>query len=117
MSTLKRDTMHLRNKSAVGLLVVCYVLGSACLLAQAPQTTATVPAQSQSAPAQGQLTPLPPDFDSSDPAVPVWARRATPATPANAAPSDSTSAANVPSGTKTTPPLPDLSPNVDTSNQ
>jgi Ca-activated chloride channel family protein len=117
MSTLKRDTMHLRNKSAVGLLVASCVLGSACLLAQTPQAASAAPTQSQTAPSPGQLTPLPPDFDSSDPAVPVWARRATPATPSNATPGASTSAANAPSGTKTTPPLPDLSPNVDTTNQ
>jgi len=109
--------MHLRNKSAVGLLVASYVLGSACLWAQTPQANSAAPTQSQSSASQAPLTPLPSDFDSSDPAVPVWARRATPATPSNAAPSGSTSAANVPSGTKTTPTLPDLSPNVDTTNQ
>ncbi len=106
--------MHLRNKSAIGLLFVSSLLGSACLWAQNPPATSASPAQSQTTPAQ--LTPLPSDFDSSDPAVPVWARRAGSATPANNA-ANSTTAANIPSGNKTAPAIPDLSPNVDTPNQ
>jgi Ca-activated chloride channel homolog len=108
--------MHLRNKSAVGLLLASFWFGNACLWAQNPPAASAAPAQSQTAQVQqGALTPLPSDFDSSDPAVPVWARRATPAT--NAAASGTTTAANVPSGTKTTPPLPDLAPSVDVTNQ
>ena len=113
--------MHLRNKTVVGLLFASYLFGSACLWAQSsPAGTGSAASnQSQAAPAQGTLTPLPPDFDSSDPAVPVWARRATPATPSNNAPggSTATSASNIPSGTKPPATLPDLSPNVDTTNQ
>ncbi len=104
--------MHLRNKSAVGLLFVSSLLGSACLWAQNPPATSASPAQSQTTQA---LTPLPSDFDSSDPAVPVWARRADATTPANNA-ANSTTGANIPTG-KTAPPIPDLSPNVDTTNQ
>jgi Ca-activated chloride channel family protein len=116
MSTPKRDTMHLRNKSAVGLLIASYLLGNACLGAQTSPAASAAPAQSQTAPASAPLTQLPSDFDSSDPAVPVWARRATPATPTNNAAGNTTTAANIP-GTKTAPSLPDLSPNVDTANQ
>ena len=113
--------MHLRNKSAVGLLLASLLIGNACLWAQNPPASSTLPAQSQTAPAQSSLTPLPPDFDSSDPAVPVWARRAAPATPANNAATSTTAAnipsGNTPSGNKPAPAIPDLSPNVDTTNQ
>src|SRR6266849_1777923 len=117
MSTPKRDTMHLRNKSAVGLLLASLLLGTACLWAENQPAGSTSPAQSQTATAQAPLTQLPSDFDSNDPAVPVWARRATPATPATTAASGSTSAANIPSGNKPATAIPDLSPNVDTTNQ
>ena len=108
--------MHLRNKSAVGLLIASYLLGNACLWAQTPPATSASPTQSQAAPAQGPLTQAPSDFDSTDPAVPVWARRAAPAPTANNA-SGANTAGNIPSGTKQAPAIPDLSPDVDTTNQ
>jgi Ca-activated chloride channel homolog len=108
--------MHLRNKSAVGLLIASFLLGNACLWAQNPPATSVSPAQSQTTPAPGPLTQVPGDFDSSDPAVPVWARRAAAPAPSASNTSGTTnSAANVPSGNK--PSIPDLSPNVDINNQ
>ncbi len=73
--------MHLRNKQVVGVL-------SFLLLATA--SFWGIQAQPNQAPAQQnqrvQPTPLPPDVDPNDPALPVWARPAMPApAPGNAA--------------------------------
>lgn len=65
--------MHRRNELVVGVLSFL-LLGSALVAAQ---TQPSQP-QSQSGPQTVQATPLPPDVDPNDPALPVWARPATP---------------------------------------
>lgn len=74
----KRDIMHLRNSSGFRVLIV-FLIGT--LSASWAQTPAT-PSQPQKV----QPTPLPPDVDPSDPALPVWARPATPAPAKSASP-------------------------------
>src|ERR1051326_1860980 len=98
MFTPRRDTMHLRNKMAVRVLFAFWLLAFAT----------TVFAQSQqpasSGPIKVQPTTLPSDVDPSDPAVPVWARPAVPATPAQ----PPASAANTPTKTQPSTLPPDL---------
>jgi Ca-activated chloride channel family protein len=90
--------MHLRNKMAVRVLFAFWLLAFAT----------TVFAQSQqpasSGPTKVQPTTLPSDVDPSDPAVPVWARPAVPATPAQ----PPASAANTPTKTQPSTLPPDL---------
>jgi Ca-activated chloride channel family protein len=73
MSMPERDTMLLRNNRAFGILVISLACASPFWGAQAPS------APTQQGPQQVQPTPLPSDIDPSDPALPVWARPATPA--------------------------------------
>src|SRR5215471_12710943 len=79
MCTPKRDTMHLRNKTVVGV-VSCSVLATAFLLkgqaVQGPDNQH-----------QPQATPLPKDIDPTDPALPVWMRPAHPVAKSTPAPS------------------------------
>ena len=72
MSMPERDTMHLRNKKVFGVFGFILLGAGAFWGAQSP---ATQPAQNQQ---KIQPTPLPSDIDPSDPALPVWARPATP---------------------------------------
>lgn len=80
--------MHLRNKPAIWA-VLCTLL-----------IATSLPGQTQPAPAQGQSTqtvqptPLPPDVDPNDPAVPAWVPK--PARPPAAANTTKTPATNVP---------------------
>lgn len=62
--------MHLRNSSWLRILTILLVGSLSASWAQNPAT----PSQPQKV----QPTPLPPDVDPSDPALPVWARPATP---------------------------------------
>src|SRR5215467_8263303 len=92
MSMPERDTMHLRNKKAVGVLFFT-LAATAFLGAQAH------PSQPQAqTPQRVEPTPLPPDVDPYDPAIPAWARPATPPPSANATPgaANATPGANVP---------------------
>jgi Ca-activated chloride channel homolog len=92
MSMPERDTMRLRNKPVFSIF--CFMLLGATSFwgAQGPTTQ---PAQNQQ---RVQPTPIPSDIDPSDPALPVWAKPATPA-PGTAASKPATPA-NVPSGTR-----------------
>jgi Ca-activated chloride channel homolog len=73
--------MHLRNKTAVGL-VFCSVLAAALfLMAHA--------VQGQDSQHQPQATPLPKDVDPTDPALPVWMRPAAPVAKSTPAPNPS----------------------------
>ena len=96
MSTPERDIMHLRNKVVVGLAITAAM--SVGLIAraqsQAPQVQQKI-----------QATPLPSDVDPSDPAVPAWARPATPPKSASNASDTTTSAGNVRSGKAAAPDL------------
>jgi Ca-activated chloride channel homolog len=75
--------MHRRNNQVVGTLLFLLLVTSPFMGLQAQ------PNQAPGAQAQGtqhiQPTPLPPDVDPNDPAIPVWARPATPPAAANAA--------------------------------
>lgn len=94
--------MHLRNRVVVALTACGLVAGSIAAGAQAP-------AQPQAPQNQKvQATPLPSDIDPSDPAVPTWARPATPPKAAGTTPGTTTTAANVPSGKGAA--VPDLAP-------
>lgn len=81
--------MHLRNKTVLWVLA-CFLLGGSVFSpAQTQQNQGTAAA------AQGsvQPTPLPGDVDPSDPALPVWAKPATPPPSAKATPNTPPSAA------------------------
>src|SRR5580765_4792014 len=89
MSMPERDTMRLRNKWVVGTLSFVLMGASSFWGTQSPTTQ---PQQNQQ---RIQATPVPSDIDPSDPALPVWAKPATPPptaantkpTPANVPPS------------------------------
>jgi Ca-activated chloride channel family protein len=87
------DIMHRQNKQVIGV-VVFLLLVTTCLMGQGQ------PSQASSQGTQSiQPTPLPPDVDPKDPAVPVWVPRpaAPPTTSNTAKPGTSTNAGNVPS--------------------
>ena len=89
MSMPERDTMRLRNKRVIGTLSFVLLGASSFWGAQGP---ATQPQQNQQ---RIQATPVPSDIDPSDPALPSWAKPATPPpTAANTKPA--TPATNVP---------------------
>jgi Ca-activated chloride channel family protein len=69
----ERDIMRLRNKQIVGTLFFV-LLGATSFCGTQGQTTQ--PQQNQQ---RIQATPVPSDIDPSDPALPVWAKPATPA--------------------------------------
>src|SRR5689334_19778371 len=101
MFTQKRDIMQLRNSSWFRVLIVFSIGTLSASWAQTPSN----PSQPQSQTQKVQPTPLPSDIDPSDPALPVWARPATP--PAAKNPTE----ANPPSGTTKAGALPpDLQP-------
>jgi len=72
MSMPERDTMRLRNKRVIGTLSFVLLGASSFWGTQGP---ATQPQQNQQ---RIQATPVPSDIDPSDPALPVWAKPATP---------------------------------------
>lgn len=74
MFTQKRDIMQLRNSSWFGLLIFIFFGALSASWAQTPAPSSQPQSQTQKV----QPTPLPPDVDPSDPALPVWARPATP---------------------------------------
>lgn len=92
--------MHLRNKTVIGFLLFSLPALVPVTWGQA-QAGTQPPGQSSAQNQKVQPTPLPSDIDPSDPALPVWARPATPAPAANASPSPApgaaTTASNVPS--------------------
>src|SRR5262249_48169602 len=83
------DTMHLRNKRLVGILLFSLLVPAVVSGSQAQSSQPQSPSGTQPV----QATPLPPDVDPNDPALPVWAKPATPA-PSAAKPAPT---ANVPS--------------------
>ncbi|HEX3091387.1 MAG TPA: VWA domain-containing protein [Candidatus Angelobacter sp.] len=64
--------MRLRNKQIVGMIIFVLLGATSFWGSQGP---ATQPQQNQQ---RVQATPIPSDVDSSDPALPVWAKPATP---------------------------------------
>src|SRR6185437_7280477 len=75
----ERDTMHLRNKQVVGALLFLLLVSAFFVKAQAQSSQP----QSQQGTQTIQPTPLPPDVDPNDPALPVWEKPATPPPSAN----------------------------------
>jgi Ca-activated chloride channel homolog len=86
--------MHRRNNQVVGLFLFLLLVTNPFMGIQAQ------PNQAPGTQAQGtqpvQPTPLPPDVDPNDPAIPVWAKPATPPAAANNAGNKPATAANVP---------------------
>ena len=97
MSMPERDTMRLRNKRVV-CTIFFVLLGATSFWGTQGQTSQ--PAQNQQ---RVQPTPIPSDIDPSDPALPVWAK---PATPPPGATSVSKPPANAPSGSQSTGSVP-----------
>src|SRR5947199_6822442 len=96
MSMPERDTMRLRNKKLFGT-VFFMLLGATSFWGTQGQTTA--PQQNQQ---RVQATPIPPDIDPSDPALPAWVPKpAIPAPGAANAASKPTPPTNVPPGQQT----------------
>ncbi|HKD82943.1 MAG TPA: VWA domain-containing protein [Candidatus Angelobacter sp.] len=71
--------MHLRNKRVVGVLSFLLLVSASFLGTQGQPNQP----QSHGGNQTVQATPLPPDVDPNDPALPVWARPATPPPSAN----------------------------------
>src|SRR5215467_8973928 len=69
----ERDIMRLRNKQINGTIIFVLLGATSFWGTQGP---ATQPQQNQQ---RVQVTPVPSDIDPSDPALPVWAKPATPA--------------------------------------
>jgi Ca-activated chloride channel homolog len=90
MSMPERDTMRLRNKQVLGTF--CFILLSASSF-WGTQGAATPPQQS---PQSVQATPIPSDIDPTDPALPAWAKPATPAPGAAKTTKPTTGPANIP---------------------
>ena len=86
MSMPERDTMRLRNKKLFGIIFFVLLGATSFWGTQGPTTT---PQQNQQ---RVQATPLPPDIDPSDPALPAWVPKPAPtaakpaATPTNVQP-------------------------------
>jgi Ca-activated chloride channel homolog len=91
MSMPERDIMRLRNKIVFGSISFM-LLGATSFWGTQGQTT--TPQQNQQ---RVQATPIPPDIDPSDPALPAWAKPATPP-PGAATASKPTPPSNVPPG-------------------
>jgi len=68
----ERDIMRLRNKQIVGTIIFVLLGATSFWGSQGP---AAQPQQNQQ---RVQATPIPSDIDPSDPALPVWAKPATP---------------------------------------
>ncbi|HEV8182627.1 MAG TPA: VWA domain-containing protein [Candidatus Angelobacter sp.] len=86
----ERDIMRLRNKQITGTIIFVLLGATSFWGTQGP---ATQPQQNQQ---RVQATPIPSDIDPSDPALPVWAKPATPA-PGTAKASKPATPGNVPS--------------------
>jgi Ca-activated chloride channel homolog len=86
----ERDIMRLRNKQIVGTIFFVLLGATSFWGTQGPTTQ---PQQNQQ---RVQATPVPSDIDPSDPALPVWAKPATPP-PGTANASKSGTPGNVPS--------------------
>jgi VWFA-related protein len=82
--------MRLRNKQIIGTIIFVLLGATSFWGTQGP---ATQPQQNQQ---RVQATPIPSDIDPSDPALPVWAKPATPA-PGTAKASKPATPGNVPS--------------------
>jgi Ca-activated chloride channel homolog len=80
MSMPERDTMRLRNKKFFGTIFFV-LLGATSLWGTQGQTV--TPQQNQQ---RVQATPLPPDIDPSDPALPAWVPKPAAATAAKPTP-------------------------------
>src|SRR5579864_3328265 len=87
MSMPERDTMRLRNKTVFGTMFFMLLGATSFWGTQGPTTT---PQQNQQ---RVQATPLPPDIDPSDPALPAWVPK-----PAATAAKPAATPANVPPG-------------------
>lgn len=74
------DIMHLRNKRVVGVLTFLLLATTSFMGTQAQPTPAAAQPNQHIQP-----TPLPSDVDPNDPAIPTWARPATPAPTTSAA--------------------------------
>ena len=88
----ERDTMRLRNKLVVGTTVFV-LLGATSFWGTQGQTF--TPQQNQQ---RVQATPIPPDIDPSDPALPAWTPKPATPPPAAANASKPTTPTNVPPG-------------------
>jgi VWFA-related protein len=86
----ERDIMRLRNKQIIGTIIFVLLGATSFWGTQGP---AAQPQQNQQ---RVQATPIPSDIDPSDPALPVWAKPATPA-PGTAKASKPATPGNVPS--------------------
>jgi len=86
----ERDIMRLRNKQIIGTIIFVLLGATSFWGTQGP---AVQPQQNQQ---RVQATPIPSDIDPSDPALPVWAKPATPA-PGTANASKPATPGNVPS--------------------
>jgi VWFA-related protein len=86
----ERDIMRLRNKQIIGTIIFVLLGATSFWGTQGP---AAQPQQNQQ---RVQATPIPSDIDPSDPALPVWAKPATPA-PGTAKTSKPATPGNVPS--------------------
>jgi len=86
----ERDIMRLRNKHIIGTLFFVLLGATSFWGTQGPTTQ---PQQNQQ---RVQATPIPSDIDPSDPALPVWAKPATPV-PGAANASKPATSGNVPS--------------------
>jgi VWFA-related protein len=87
--------MRLRNKQVLGTFGFILLGVTTFWGAQGPTTQ---PAQNQQ---RVQATPIPSDIDPSDPALPVWAKPATPAPGASAIPKPATPTTSQPAGNGT----------------
>ena len=86
----ERDIMRLRNKQIVGTIIFVLLGATSVWGTQSP----AVPSQQNQQ--RVQATPIPSDIDPSDPALPAWAKPATPA-PGTAKVSKPATPGNVPS--------------------
>lgn len=89
------DTMRLRNKKVFGILFFT-LLGATSFWGTQAQTT--TPEQNQQ---RIQATPIPPDIDPSDPALPSWTPKPATPPPGAATASKPATSTNVPPGQQT----------------
>jgi Ca-activated chloride channel family protein len=91
----ERDTMRLRNKKVFGILFFT-LMGATSFWGTQAQTT--TPEQNQQ---HIQATPIPPDIDPSDPALPSWTPKPATPPPGAATASKPATSTNVPPGQQT----------------
>src|SRR5262249_1719128 len=94
MFTRRRDTMHLRNKTVVGVVSGSLLLAGLLVRGQQALQAQDQPKGDQGKTSQQKIqpTPLPAALDPADPAITVWMRPASP--PARSTPQPTP--ANVP---------------------